>query len=529
LIKDKLKEYIVKRNDKELWKWFAQYAESHQRLDDALNCYHHAEDFLSMVRVKCYQARNDPSPDVRASAMQAAEDLVDNSDNTAAAFFLATEYEALKQPRDAIRLFEKAGRHKHAVRIACANAPEFDKELLRIALQAPRRTMLDAAAYLEGKGEPALLDAAVTLLHKGGDSSQALQLCFTHRLFDSLRAIADDLGTDTDPQMLKRVGDFFLSNSQFDKAVHLFLSCKDPQQAIDLCERHRVKMTEDMAERLTELLPDKDKDEHGERVRTLVRIAELCMQQQEYHLATKKFTQAGEKARAMDALLKSGDTEKIIYFATVLRSKDIWIRAANYLQTQYGHERQPTYHQKIVEFYTKAKAYKPLAMFYDACAQMEMDDPRRPGESLSQKYQQALLLLKDSRKNLEKAQGDTMMLDRRIETVEKFVSFMSLIGSNVRADQEQGVALCRELLNSHQLEAAVHVGDVFAELIGFHYSVERNYEECYALIQQMQQRRLVVGQHLEPDVLEHIYHAKGIPLHRSQDVDGSIDEDVHEY
>jgi hypothetical protein len=34
----------------------------------------------------------------------------------------------------------------------------------------------------------------------------------------------------------------------------------------------------------------------------------------------------------MDALLKSGDKEKIIYFATVLRSKEIWIRAANYLQ-----------------------------------------------------------------------------------------------------------------------------------------------------------------------------------------------------
>jgi intraflagellar transport protein 140 len=42
--------------------------------------------------------------------------------------------------------------------------------------------------------------------------------------------------------------------------------------------------------------------------------------------------QAGMKDKAMDALLKSGDKEKIIYFATVLRSKEIWIRAANYLQ-----------------------------------------------------------------------------------------------------------------------------------------------------------------------------------------------------
>ena len=40
------------------------------------------------------------------------------------------------------------------------------------------------------------------------------------------------------------------------------------------------------------------------------------------------------KDKAMDALLKSGDTEKIIFFAGVLRSKEIYIKAANYLQAR---------------------------------------------------------------------------------------------------------------------------------------------------------------------------------------------------
>jgi hypothetical protein len=101
---------------------------------------------------------------------------------------------------------------------------------------------------------------------------------------------------------------------------------------MDLCEKYKVTMTESMAERLTELLPEKEADTDGQRVDILRRIADLCVSQQEYHLATKKYTQAGMKDKAMDALLKSGDTEKIIYFATVLRSKEIWIRAANYLQ-----------------------------------------------------------------------------------------------------------------------------------------------------------------------------------------------------
>jgi len=32
--------------------------------------------------------------------------------------------------------------------------------------------------------------------------------------------------------------------------------------------------------------------------------------------------------------------------------------------------------KKIIEFYTKAKAYKQLAMFYDACSQLEIDEFR---------------------------------------------------------------------------------------------------------------------------------------------------------
>jgi intraflagellar transport protein 140 len=42
-----------------------------------------------------------------------------------------------------------------------------------------------------------------------------------------------------------------------------------------------------------------------------------------YHLACKKYTQAGDRLRAMRALIKSGDVEKIVFFAgapcTVLR------------------------------------------------------------------------------------------------------------------------------------------------------------------------------------------------------------------
>lgn len=35
-----------------------------------------------------------------------------------------------------------------------------------------------------------------------------------------------------------------------------------------------------------------------------------------WHLATKKFTQAGDRVRAMRALVRSGDTDKVVFFAS---------------------------------------------------------------------------------------------------------------------------------------------------------------------------------------------------------------------
>lgn len=88
------------------------------------------------------------------------------------------------------------------------------------------------------------------------------------------------------------------------------------------CASHDVVITESMADGMTP--PKTDGDAAGEaaggfRSAVIRRIAECCEAQGSFHLACKKFTQANARARAMEALLKSGDTEKIIFFANVSR------------------------------------------------------------------------------------------------------------------------------------------------------------------------------------------------------------------
>ncbi|MEQ2157889.1 hypothetical protein GOODEAATRI_006476 [Goodea atripinnis] len=57
----------------------------------------------------------------------------------------------------------------------------------------------------------------------------------------------------------------------------------------------------------------------------------------------------------MKALLKSGDTDKIAFFANVSRQKELFIMAANYFQS-LDWRQNPKNLKRIIEFYTKGKA-----------------------------------------------------------------------------------------------------------------------------------------------------------------------------
>lgn len=69
--------------------------------------------------------------------------------------------------------------------------------------------------------------------------------------------------------------------------------CCQFSEALDLCLSHSVTITEELAEKMT--LP-KGSDAEV-RKKLLERVADCCMQQRSYHLATKKYTQAGNKIK----------------------------------------------------------------------------------------------------------------------------------------------------------------------------------------------------------------------------------------
>ncbi|CAN0550224.1 unnamed protein product, partial [Ectocarpus sp. 12 AP-2014] len=194
--------------------------------------------------------------------------------------------------------------------------------------------------------------------------------------------------------VLSRCVEFFVANGQFDKAVGLCITNRKHLQAIELCVAHKVPISEGMAEELT---PKKDGGESGNsgtREDVLRELAKACKRQGNFHLACKKYTQAGDRLKALKCLLKSGDTKSIVYYAGVSRSRDIYILAANYLQNLDWHD-DPQVMKSIIAFYTKAKAHLQLSDFYDACAQVEIDEYRD--------YEKALGAMNEAARQLAKA------------------------------------------------------------------------------------------------------------------------------
>lgn len=157
------------------------------------------------------------------------------------------------------------------------------------------------------------------------------------------------------------------------------------------------------------------------RASILEKLAEILQQQGNYHLATKKFTQAGKKIQAMKALLKSGDTEKIIFFANISRQREIYIMAANYLQS-LDWQNQPSTLRNIINFYSKGRSLDLLANFYVACAQVEIDE--------FQNYEKALGAIAEASRALSKVtvpadperhKRATQIVNEQMSAIKRFI------------------------------------------------------------------------------------------------------------
>ncbi len=420
-------------------RWYAQFLEAQGDAEGAFRYYTRVADAPSLLRLLILAGDMPGAVALAEAAMGggaggagagagpapsgAPSGAPAYSGGPAAAYLLARHFESVGDVTAALRWYERCGRFNHAVRLAGASGRE--AEQLALAARAGPATQLAVARSLEARGGAAALARAARLYHTGGAAARAMELCLAAGLWEELGAIAGELAGAPEAvaripaALLTRTAEGFVARRLYGGAVGLLVAGRRWGEALDMALEHNVPLSEALAEALT---PPKPAGAGGGgeegapadpalaaalalRSSQLLRLAGALKKQGLYHAACKKYTQAGDKVRAMKALTRSGDTEKVVFFAGVCRSREIFVLAANYLQTQAWHTDAEVL-RNIIDFYGKAKAYEALSAFYESCSAVEIDEFRN--------YEKAAAALREAHKAAgrikEEAQKETRLM-----------------------------------------------------------------------------------------------------------------------
>ncbi|CAK55887.1 unnamed protein product (macronuclear) [Paramecium tetraurelia] len=487
-----LEGYVLQKKDPVLYKWWGNHLESQEQYEEAMKFYRDSNDALGIVRVLLHQDN-----------VRHAKETCNDKNDPAAPLLLS---QISRSPRTlSLRPFNIIQRLNTIVKpLDWQRRPILISDVTAISLQAPKLIMIQSAIYFEQKK---IIDKAVLLYMRGGQLQKALQLAQKEKLTDYVKKINQEIAlqkqetvdlTFTNTGSLKEApSQQKLGNQQQpqqqstqsrDKApppgsLQDLINKKQFEKVLEMCDSQGLQITDDLVKQMLDGLDDKRKKE----VQLL--IAEKSKKMGNFEQASKMYIQMGERVKAMKALCKLGDVEKIIAFANNARMAEIYILAGNYLQTGDWHK-TPELMKHIIQFYSKAKAFDHLANFFEACSSVEIDEYRD--------YDKACAALKEAIKYSDKStnQQKTQQLQQKLKLINDFVQ------AKQKSPQEM-LQLYYKLLNDSNIEYAVRQGDIFAELIEYYYA-QGQYEKAYEEMQKMQKKSIVLNPYLDQELIQKV-------------------------
>ncbi|KAI8911808.1 hypothetical protein EDD86DRAFT_246061 [Gorgonomyces haynaldii] len=334
--KQDLENYMASTTDTEIIKWFAQNAEGHLDYETALSYYEKIQDFCSQIRVHCV------SGDFK-KAMQLADTAPDNH---AGLFLIANELESQGKYSDAIAYYGRAKSFGSAIRLAMEH--KINQELTQLAFQGTPKQMYTVAKYFEDLN---LVEKAIPLYEKAGNVAKALQLCMEINNVPLMESIAHKLNPETDADLLHSIAEHLKSSGSDELALKVMITSQKYEEALSILENGHIPVTEELMDKfnLEGLEPQIERHYRS-------KMADICFKNGLFHMASKQ-------VKAMGALLK----------LDVSKNPEIYTIAANFLQSLNWRGNTDLL-KSIIQFYTKAKAFQPLALFYESCAQIEIDE-----------------------------------------------------------------------------------------------------------------------------------------------------------
>ena len=306
-----------------------------------------------------------------------------------------------------------------------------------MGLKANNTTQSLIAEYFEKKG---LYEKAINLYLLAGNVKKALNICLLTQQYDKVREIAESIEYQNDKDTLRALAEYFLEQKQYEKALSLFIRLKDYDYAMRIFENHKVKIS---LQTVSAIMDDIESDSNNKnKVELTERLAKLLMMQGEFEAAHQIYVKKlGKLKKAMKCLIKMGNKDRVIEFAQTCRTPELYVLAANFLQSLDWTDNEEIV-KTIVSFFTKAKAFLSLANFYDLFANVEINEFRN--------YEKAIILYQESLNTLDKVKENDLKketkvgsLNNKIKVTKLFLHVQNIIGS----EPDEALKICNELLN----------------------------------------------------------------------------------
>lgn len=480
---DLLEKYMSVGEDINSLHWWAAYLETNGQIEKANTYYEKAKDWANVVRIHLAMGRIDE-----------AKKITDDTKDQGACFLMGKYYESIGDIQKAIYYYALSGRINQAFRLAKDH--NMDAEIYNLGLKANAHTQNLIAEYFEKKGD---YEKAINLYILARNIKAAMNLCLQTNNYEKLNEIAEMIELQNDPDALRKLAEYFVEQKQYEKALNIYIKLKDWDKCLFLCENYKITISTSTANTMLNELNEMNDSDKKEKL--TLRLAKQLKQQGEFEIAHNIYVKYGDLKRAMKCLILLGNKDKVINFANTCRQNDLYILAANFLQSLDWTEDTV---KNIVTFLSKAKAWTNLSSFYEMFASVEISEYRNYNKAL-ELYDEALKIIVNKLTAEDKyKQNKEEELMNKIKITKIYANALSMSTTS----PQESLRLCNEMLNLAGVDHVVKEVDIYTLMLEI-YLRNKDYDAAYSVLEVLRTMNLKIVKYVEPATIELILKSVG--------------------
>ena len=501
---EKLEETLKEEGNPESLLRLASYHESQEQYEEAMEFYKKADDIQNIIRLYLKENHIDEAIKVFEEGKEKFKIKKEQKylrGYMDGAYLIGNYYEKNNSMKNAIDFYRVSGRFNQAFRLAKEKG--LDQEIYALGTQAPKNTQNLIAEYFEKKNK---LKEAIDLYLQGSNIRKGLNLCLATNQLDKVRELSRVLEEKQDKETLKALAEYFSGQNDHEKALELLIRTKDYENAMKICENHKVRISQETANAMKEDL-EKERDNKIKQDLTS-RLAKLLMTQGDFEMAHDIYVKMGNLKKAMKCYIKMGDKNKVIEFAHMCRNPELFILAANFLQNL---EWTPDVIKIIVSFFNKAKAYFNLSQFYTVLGVSEINEKKN--------FKKGEEYLKEALKAVMKVRENDDKKNNKIEEIKtklNFIEYLNDMNAKLQSGDPAGALnRCNELLKITGRDDILSDKDIYGFMFKIHY-FQKDYQNAFIVLEQCRinhKMTNIVPVNLIQDVLNNVGRENQLELY----------------